>query len=44
MKKPLDDAKIEEITGPTKDDKNMDRNINFPPPPLMCGERRTGDH
>ena len=42
MKKLLDDGKIEEITGPTKEDKIYKEYILSPP--LMCGERRTSDH
>ena len=40
MKKLLDDGKIEEITGPTKDDKNMDRNIYYLPHSCVVKEER----
>ena len=40
MKKLLDDGKIEEITGPTKDDENMDRNIYYLPHSCVVKEER----
>ena len=40
MKKLLDDGKIEEIAGPTKEDKNMDRNIYYLPHSCVVKEER----